>query len=135
MFGLLQQFQQAILIPKRLGMHQRHQDKGAQVCIHMPIKAALNSLVGKHQGQGIGGEHMGCVTKGVSRQLVQQQNQSQRSLGCVHPAVQLAPRRCIMGVKAGCLEGFVKCQILGEPFFRTRLDPEIDDIGGGREGF
>lgn len=75
---------------------------------------------------------MGCIAKGVSRQLIQQDDQSQGGVGRFDPMIQFAARCSVVRIAAAIGEGAIKGDILGEPFLRSGVRPEIQHFRRGK---
>ena len=110
-------------------MLQRQIEEAADVAPGRKVVPGFQRPQGEHPRERIGGEGVAGIPEDVARELVQQDQQGQRSLRSLRPVIQLTARREEMRGLEPLAEPGVESLILGEPLRGPGLFPEGDDVG------
>jgi hypothetical protein len=105
-------------------------EEAPQVVLEGAVVAAGDGLGGDLAGERVGGELVARAAVEVARELVEQDQQRQRPLGGLDPAVVFAARGGMVGGLVLQADGLVERRVLLEPAAGACLAPEVDDVGG-----
>jgi hypothetical protein len=120
-------------MPQFLRVHEWQVEEAPERGVDLPVVAALDCAVGCHEGGRIGPVDLPRAPEHVARQLVEDEDDCQRTVGGKLPFVEIAAGSRLVGRHETVPAGLVEAFVLGEPPIRSRLAPEGDDlIRGGQ---
>jgi hypothetical protein len=125
----LVQSQGAILIGEQLRMHERQIKKRPHRLVGFLVEAPGKGSVCHGASQRIGRERAGAIAEHVPGELVEQNQERERSLRGLFESREIAPRRCLMDCQKPRPDGLVEIFVDLEPSVGPGLAPERYDFG------
>src|SRR6516225_2410866 len=120
--------QTAILIRKRLGMHERQIEKLSQCLFGCFIKAACNRSIGYIACKWIGCKRKNTAAEHVTGELVEENHKGERAFRVRFPCAEFATRCLLMYPQKFCRDDLIKMFVFFKPTLRTCFAPERYDL-------
>ena len=116
-----------LLIGEILGMHVRHGEELVQVVADMIVIASRQGTLGDAQSFPVGRKCARRSTKHVARKLVEDEDESQSSIGLLGPSVEFTRRSPHINITEALRDHRIEVIVPLEPTIGTQIAPEIDD--------
>ena len=119
---------ESLLVGEVLRVGKRQHEKLLQLTRKFLIVASRKRGIGHFAGHRVGVVHARCAAKGVARELVEQDDQRERTLRSGLPSREFTARGGLVIPQEALAKARVELRVLGEPQRGTRFAPERDDF-------